>query len=183
MQQINESNWPKKLTHFEGNFKSIAQSHTKPNAILRAWLLNQSSLTTKLQNHFGDFQVEVVSECWINNSQAKQFFRQALKNKQFKIDRLWCRKVNLKCNGNIVVRAHTLVPLQTFHNQTRRIGKLQNKSLGHFLFTHKHIQRQPITILNVEKSHWARQSIFNIYGYPLLVTEFFEPDFLNKNQK
>ena len=178
MQKTSKLDLPELISEFDHRFLEITQAPCKPNVKLKHWLTDNGSLTQKLINHFGDFKVEVVFEGWISTHQSKQFFRKALKNKTFKVQKLWFRKVNLICNGKIVVRAHTLVPLQTFHNQTKRIGKLNSKSLGQFLFTHKHIKRHPITICK-HNNYWGRQSIFNIHDYPLLVTEYFEPDFLD----
>ncbi|MCJ8314170.1 MAG: chorismate lyase [Saccharospirillaceae bacterium] len=179
MQKISNVDFPESISGFDQKFFEMTRAPVKPNVEIKHWLFDKTSLTQKLIKHFGDFRVEVVFEGWITNHQAKQFFRHALKDKSFKVQRFWFRKVNLICNGKIVVRAHTLVPLQTFHNQTKRIGKLHSKSLGQFLFTHKHIKRQPIMIKHNKNDYWARQSIFYIRNYPLLVTEYFEPDFLD----
>ena len=181
MQSKSKLNTPEFTSDFENRFQEMTQVTNKPNAQMMHWLLDKGSLTQKLINHFGDFKVEVVFEGWITSYQAKRFFRHALKDKAFKVQKFWFRKVNLICNGHIVVRAHTLVPLQTFHNQTKRIGKLHSKSLGQFLFTHKHIKRHPITV-SENNQIWGRQSIFNIRDYPLLVTEYFEPDFLSSKK-
>ena len=178
MQEISKLQCPELYSGLDSRFLEMTQVPFKPNVEMRHWLLDKTSLTQKLIHHFGDFKVEVVFEGWISTHQSKRFFRHALKNKSFKVQKFWFRKVNLICKGKIVVRAHTLVPLQTFHNQTKRIGKLQSKSLGQFLFTHKHIKRHPITV-NKNDQCWGRQSIFNIRQYPLLVTEYFEPDFLD----
>jgi len=179
MRKTNKSVFPDAIYGFSQKFVDITQLHSKPTPKLRAWLLSEASLTQKLYRKFGDFSVEVVFEGWVFDHEVKQFFRRALKDKTYKVSRFWCRKVNLICNGQIVVRAHTLVPLQTFHNQTRRIGKLKSRSLGQFLFTQKHITRWPIRIHSNTQNYWGRQSIFSIQNYPLLVTEYFEPNFLD----
>ena len=179
MQKISNSVLPEFVFEFEQKFYEITQVQIKPDVDMRLWLLDKNSLTQKLKNHFGDFRVEVVFEGWISNAQSKQFFRHALNDKSFKVQKFWFRKVNLICNEKIVVRAHTLVPLQTFHYQTKRIGKLQSQSLGQFLFSQKHIKRHSILISHSKSHNWGRQSIFKIRNFPLLVTEYFEPDFLD----
>ncbi len=158
---------------------------------LQIWLFSQDSLTLRLRNHCQQaFQVEVLTETWqypllseaqLLNIPSREYVR--------------IRHVCLHCDHEAWVFARTVIPRQTLTGQYRRLAHLGNSPLGSILFSSNQFPRTHLQIAQLDTSHllyylaqqqqhfsdkllWARRSIFNLSGNPLLVNESFLPNML-----
>lgn len=151
---------------------------------LRDWLLDESSLTRRLQLACrGQFRVELISLGWahplIDEAQAMH-----VRPRQ----RALIRQVRLWCDDHPWVFARTVIPMSSLRGAQRRLAHLGNRPLGAFLFADPALQRSPLEVarvcsgsrllaagIAVEEEVWGRRSVFRLQGHPLLVSEFFLP--------
>lgn len=160
---------------------------------LRPWLLGRGSLTTQLvAASGGDFKVEVLSQ-----SVAKVYASEA-RSLQLKPGQLaLIREVILYGCGQPWVFARSVIPLSTLTGRLRSLRKLDNRPLGHHLFSYPSMRRSPIEVSLLTQRHrylpercserqatdklaaktWARRSIFHLDDKPLLVSEVFLDSF------
>jgi len=166
---------------------------TRDNALLRDWLRDRGSLTTRLQNR-GRFAVHVLRQ-GIGRPTADEAGVLGLSSGH----RARIREVALSCNEQIVVFAHTVLPLQPLGPLTRWLKRLGNRSLGALLFSHAGFKRGLIAFHRLDhrdplfrSAHaalqlpastattlWARRSHFVFGSQSVLVSEVFSPALLN----
>ena len=162
--------------------------HQVPDA-LRPWLLDDTSLTRRLQSVCqGRFRVEVLSQGWERPMLSEA---RALKVRNSQLAMV--RQVRLYCDNEPWVFARTIIPLSTLRGRQRRLAHLGSKPLGAVLFADPRMQRSPLEIVRINpgqrlfhralgssSSHcdaiWGRRSIFYLEQRPLLVSEIFLPD-------
>jgi chorismate--pyruvate lyase len=152
-----------------------------PPARLRSWLLDGSSLTLRLQALCREgFRVEVVSE----RSERPQLSEAAqLSISPHHLARV--REVFLCCGDKRWVFARTVIPFDTLTGPNRRLARLGSRPLGAFLFAQPGVERGPLQVSWMAPSRkigqsgiFGRRSRFLLRGRPLLVSEFFLPEFL-----
>ncbi|MDX1491792.1 MAG: chorismate lyase [Pseudohongiellaceae bacterium] len=141
-----------------------------------SWLLDEGSLTQRLKVlGRGDFAVELLDERWLHSTRAIQLVGlRAAEARQ----RLWSRKVVLKCAGEPCVAAHTLIPYSSMSGSLRQLRHLDDKPLGEFLFKKPELKRVSMHVCSVGDSK-GRYSVFRLQGFPVLVAEFFLPNLQN----
>lgn len=151
---------------------------------LRDWLLDDSSLTRRLQQACtGRFHVELISLGWERPLRNEA---QALKVRPWQ--RALIRQVRLWCDDTPWVFARTVIPVSALRGAQRRLAHLGNRPLGAFLFAHPALRRSPLQVARVcresrmlaacatnEAALWGRRSVFHLQDHPLLVSEFFLP--------
>lgn len=162
-----------------------AQQQRHLPAELRDWLLDDSSLTRRLQQACsGHFHVELISLGWgrpmLNEAQAMGVrpWQRAL-----------IRQVRLCCDNQPWVFARTVIPMSSLRGAQRRLAYLGNRPLGAFLFADPALERSPLQVAHVcadsrllaactpvQDAVWGRRSVFRLRGHPLLVSEFFLPE-------
>ena len=89
---------------------------------------------------------------------------------------VYVREVRLCIRHQAVVLARSVIPLSTLCGAERQLLVLNNKPLGEFLFSHKHMSRSAIEVKRGrvnDQAVWGRRSIFKLKGKPLLVSEYF----------
>lgn len=151
---------------------------------LRDWLLDESSLTRRLQQSCaGNFHVELISLGWQ---------RPLLDEAQTLGVRPWqralIRQVRLWCDDQPWVFARTVIPMSSLRGKQRRLAHLGTRPLGAYLFADPALQRSPIQVARVDSGSrllsacplsqatlWGRRSVFKLHNHPLLVSEFFLP--------
>lgn len=156
------------------------------SARLTSWLFDENSLTQRLISHCDHFEVIVLREGIATVTEDEQ--------RLFKQDaNIRSREVLLMCDGEPQVYARTLIPQSTLDYADSLLKSLGNTSLGEVLFQADNMQRQPIETtefslgssmskfaqslnLNVDRSLWARRSIFTLDNNPLMVSEVFLPN-------
>jgi len=157
-------------------------------AVLRAWLLDEGSLTDRIKRCCpGQFSVRVLNEAWrrprLDEARVLGMPVAAL---------AWVRQVQLLCDGRPWVFARTVVPAATLTGAQRRLAYLGNRPLGAYLFADPGMRRSPVQLACIvlgsdlfddaveglvrrPKQIWGRRSVFRVGGKPLLVTEIFLP--------
>ncbi len=165
---------------------------TPENAPLLGWLRDRRSLTARIQSR-GRFALRVL--------------RQGLERPTADEARLlglapgvqaWVREVALRCDDDVVVFAHTVLPWRPRGPLTVWLRRLGQRSLGALLFSRAGFTRGPITFHRLDRRHtlfapartalqladrapdplWARRSHFAFAGQSVLVSEIFSPQLL-----
>lgn len=162
----------------------------------RGWLLDNTSLTRRLQQHCGsDFCVRVLSQRLERPilSEARALGRPPQ-------EIALVRQVHLLCGTTPWVFARTVIPLPSLKGGLRRLAQLGNHSLGAVLFADPRLQRSPMEVAHIEPRQrlyrrsrgatipdgnpvWGRRSVFCLQGNPLLVSEFFLPELLRHGSR
>lgn len=155
------------------------------------WLRDEGSLTRRIQQRCGEFAVRPV-----RSGLARVAYDEAALL-GFPSDRYaFSREVFLCADGKPVVFAHSTCAREHLRGTWQAMRGLGNRSLGTLLFTHPQVKRQPLHYKALHSHHplyrsaaavlgatpgslWARRSLFDLYGAPLLVTEVFLPEILN----
>lgn len=102
------------------------------------------------------------------------------------------REVKLFADGQPLVFAHTVIPLSSVHGRYRHLLKLGTRPLGAALFSDSSIVRGPVELTCLHAGDllwlqatagmpapdylWGRRSAFYLAGRPILVSEFFLPN-------
>jgi len=161
------------------------------SALERDWLVDDSSLTRRLQQACSArFHVEVISQRLERPmlSEARALGRPSR-------EIALVRQVRLCCAEHAWVFARTVVPLPSLQGELRRLAMLGSRPLGAVLFADPKMRRQPLEIARITPRHrlyrmatandergasglWGRRSVFTLQGSPLLVSEFFLPTLL-----
>jgi len=179
-----------RLTH-EPHWRPRSQlwRYTLP-PVLREWLLDTSSLTRRLQARCsGTFSVAVLEQAYRGPS-AQERRVLGLRPGTWAL----VRQVHLTCGGTPWVFARTVVPIRSLKGRGRALARLGRRPLGEVLFSDPHLRRgepevAPLTPDNplyalaagnsaADRSVWGRRSRFLIGRKPLLVSEFFLPEFI-----
>jgi chorismate--pyruvate lyase len=156
----------------------------------QAWLSDTGSLTQKIEKAIGQkLEVQVLRDCpqSLNSDESRYF--------HFKIRRCRVREVLLCANNIPVVMAHSVIPTFSSSGSNHRVLRLGTRPLGAVLFakTRKHSKaKPPRDIARLDKSSylwkrcsknyarldsplWARRTLYQLKGRPILVNEIFLP--------
>lgn len=151
-----------------------------------SWLLDEMSLTKKLQSQCKIFTVSVKQQSHTNTKSSPLSPYFPLPEKVF------VREVLLCCDGIDTVFAQTEIPYETLSDTQKNLTEIGSESLGKFLFQEKTLRRGEIEIAEFpigsalhnlcdelqqccNHTLWARRSLFYIEDKPLLVSEIFLP--------
>lgn len=152
-----------------------AQTLPKPDMQLLSWLLDPGSLTQRLrQMSLERFNVRVLEEGWQQHcvpSLLQCFPPHVVR------ERMWSRKVVLRCGETPWVAAHSLIPVSSMEGPLKRLRRLNERPLGEFLFRDHNLLRSQLEIVRAGDI-WGRRSLFISHHRPLLVAEFFLPALL-----
>jgi len=151
-----------------------------------SWLLDEASLTKKLEQQCHQFSVQVKQQINTDSeqSQLSPYFTNS--------ENLLVREVILHCDDIATVFAQTEIPHSTLSNTQEKLTNLGSESLGKVLFQDKTLKRGKFEIAEFtigspvhdfiaslqqtcDHSLWARRSLFYIGEKPLLVSEVFLP--------
>jgi chorismate--pyruvate lyase len=156
---------------------------------LALWLQDRGSFMQRLQ-HSGvaDALIEVVSERW-QLPLREEILRLGLPERRYAL----VREVLIHSTAGRWMFARTVVPETTLSGPERKLARLQNQSLGSYLFKQKSMLRSRFQWAELETGTlwrhkiqnylagwqakiWARRSVFHVRDKPLLLTEIFLPD-------
>jgi len=150
----------------------------KPGAVIQSWLTDQGSLTQALiKKSQNQFQVDLINEEWVSYSNPALLTKFGPLHQSH---RFWSRKVILMGNGRPWVKAHTLLPEHSLFSPLKQILELNNKPLGEYLFNHPQLIRTDLDFALVDPDCWGRRSLFYLFGKPIMVAEFFLPQFFTE---
>lgn len=140
----------------------------------RDWLRASDSLTQRLQALAGgDFCVQLLAQHWARPA-PEEARRLRLPPGRYAL----IREVALHGQGQVWVRARSVVPAASLRGAGRRLQRLGQRSLGSLLFRDPGLRRSPIEICRLQQPEgqvFARRSQFIYHGHPLLVAECFLP--------
>ncbi len=172
------------------NIKSRTQWLRKPFLAsgFHQWLVDEGSLTARLQARYDDFQVRPLFQKSAKPNQDEATLLM-LKPSQYAN----VRDVLLMGHEQAVVYAHSVLPHKSLRGTWLGLGHLGSKPLGATLFSNKRVKRTRLSYKRLTKSHalyheaaeqlaqpptylWARRSIFSLNCANILVTEIFLPN-------
>lgn len=164
-------------------------NHVNPPSALRDWLTDTASLTVKLTARSGHFRVRRLCQeralCLPDEGALVELSRRS---------QVQQREVLLQCDGQPVVFAHTIVPLDATTYDWPFFGTLGERSLGTTLFGDPRVQRGRMQYARLRSRHplvrraqavlgaaapgaplYARRCLYRRRNGVLLVTELFLP--------
>ena len=154
------------------------------------WLRDHGSLTRRIQQRCHTFTVNPL-----RSAVARVAYDEAAVLGIAPDRYAFSREVFLCADGRPVVFAHSACAFPDLRGAWQAMRGLGNRSLGTLLFSHPLVQRQPLHYKKLHAQHplyrraaaglndapnslWARRSLFDLHGSPLLVTEVFLPEIL-----
>lgn len=105
------------------------------------------------------------------------------------------RQVFLCCGDRPLVYARTVIPKFTVQGAGRRYANMGNRPLGAMLFSDRTMRREEVQVAELPVSHetnryiesdgpvWGRRSVFRVSGRPLMVSEYFLPELLERTSR
>ena len=158
----------------------------------RPWLIDNGSLTARLQLRYSNFAVKPVAVKYVKPIQGEAALLLLPAHKTALI-----REVLLMGNNQPVVFAHSVLPRTSLRGAWHGLGRLGNKPLGATLFANPKVKRTPLEYKKLPRQHpismrvaehmlvapktlWARRSIFSLNCAKLMVTEVYLPELLTK---
>jgi len=153
----------------------------------REWLLDRGSLTARLKALCPDVEVRVLRQARMRASRDEAVLLALPAGRS-----LMARDVLLVSGSTPLVFAHSVLRVEDIHGAWRAIASMGTQPLGAALFADPRIRRRPLRYRRLRDGHplycaaavalgqalpplWARRSIFELQGAPLLVTEAFLP--------
>ena len=154
-----------------------ARSLTLP-AELAPWILEPASLTARLKRHCRHFRLQLLNE---RQSALPSFLQPLLLGTVH----AQLREVILWCDDKPCVYAQSWLPQQTI-NQLQPLADMGERPLGDYIFQQAGLSRGTIeateltlqgtlTSITQDSRCFARRSVFQLHGLPLLVAEVFLP--------
>ncbi|CAK0750640.1 putative chorismate pyruvate-lyase [Gammaproteobacteria bacterium] len=152
------------------------------------WLMDEGSLTRRVTRACaGRVRVQVLDQSWGRASSDE-----AVALGMNRHGRVWLREVQLLCDDQPWIYAHTVIPITTLTGPARRLLRLGNRPLGAVLFADPKTIRGKVEIVRLQPHHrlyqrathftavmpdilWGRRSLFWVGNRPLLVIEVFLP--------
>ena len=149
---------------------------------VRAWLTDNGSLTARLiASEQGQFSVKRLHQGWEVPLLSERRLLD-LPPRQLAL----VREVVLLLDDRAVVFARSIFPITRLNGSLSHLRRLQNKSLGAFLFKHPGMRRYPFEVSRMPGSSaylpselrqpepaWGRRCRFEVSGEKLMVSEVF----------
>jgi chorismate--pyruvate lyase len=179
----------------------VALWHRHVNALgapaaMRDWLSEGGSLTARLTAHSSAFRVQRLHQ-----NRAVCLHEEASRIGLARPGQSWEREVLLRCDGEPVVFAHTVVPLSASASDWPLFSALGERSLGSTLFKDPQVRRGALEFARIRAGHplfaraqaalglpaaahkrhtmyYARRCLYRRHQGLLLVTEVFLPSVL-----
>ncbi len=159
------------------------------SSAMRRWLATRGSLTARLMAHSASFRVQRLHQrtalCLADEARAVGMAQPG---------RVWEREVLLRCDGQAVVFAHTVVPMSATASDWPLFKTLGERSLGSTLFYDPLVRRGSLEFARLGAGHplllracaalgveagtgalHARRCLYRRRQGTLLVTEVFLP--------
>ncbi|MDI1309041.1 MAG: chorismate lyase [Methylotenera sp.] len=162
---------------------------------LQAWLIDNGSLTARLQQRFSAFAVQPIA---VKHAKLIQDEAVLLHQPNYQISLI--REVLLIGNHQPVVFAHSVLPSASLRGAWNGLGRLGIKPLGATLFANPKVKRTALSYKKLTPNHalyqhatrhltqnsevrnppylWARRSIFSLSCANIMVTEVFLPQLM-----
>ena len=180
------------MKSYQFSVKQNSKWLKKPIAakVLQPWLIDNGSLTARLQLRYSRFAVKPVVVKYAKPIADESALLHLPAHKTALI-----REVLLLGNNQPVVFAHSVLPRTSLRGAWKGLGRLGNKPLGATLFANPKVKRTPLEYKKLSRQHplsmrvaehmqtspkalWARRSVFSLNCAKILVTEVFLPQLL-----
>jgi len=152
----------------------------------RPWLLDDSSLTTRLITlNQGEFRVQRLYQGW-QQPLLSECNLLGVARRQWAL----VREVGLSLAATTVVFARSVFPIASLTGDLAHLRYLKNRSLGAILFNHPGMRRSPFELARIGSDSdylppelqqsatvWGRRSRFVISGRSIMVSEVFLESF------
>jgi chorismate--pyruvate lyase len=158
---------------------------------LKSWLLDPTSLTSRLKSHCHQFRVELLGQ------QIESCHENEAVDTIPAGESVLVREVLLYCDDKPQVFARSLLPLSSLTGSEQALANLGSQSLGQVLFNNPSLKRQAIEVAEFDETSsvcklakklqltssllpspenlWGRRSVFILENKPLMVAEVFLP--------
>ncbi|WKX26881.1 chorismate lyase [Tatumella ptyseos] len=156
------------LTH-----QFCALNETECSSDIYSWLVDEASMTARLEAYCQKLEVNIVKEGFIPDSELTPE-EHGLVVEHSKAERFWLREVQLVADGEPWLAGRTVIPESTLQGPEASLMFLGTRPLGHYLFTSSSLDRDFLTPGRL-CGLWARRSLLRLAGKPLLLTEIFLP--------
>lgn len=158
-----------------------SSTNSLPSTELLSWLNTEGSLTALLEAKAEQpLRVERSFEGYrlLSLAQKKQL---GVKGAALSRPRLaWVREVYLYGNDELPwVQAQSLFPLSSLQGSAKRLQQLKSTPIGYVLFKRSRTLPNQRSIEQKDEG-WQRQTLYDWYGRPLLISETFLPQFCEK---
>lgn len=158
-----------------------SSTNSLPSTELLSWLNTEGSLTALLEAKAEQpLRVERSFEGYrlLSLAQKKQL---GVKGAALSRPRLaWVREVYLYGNDELPwVQAQSLFPLSSLQGSAKRLQQLKSTPIGYVLFKRSRTLPNQRSIEQTNDG-WQRQTLYDWYGRPLLISETFLPQFCEK---
>lgn len=157
--------------------------------------MERGSLTRRLQRHSHAFAVQPLQQARRKAPHSEAVLLQLLPRQYVLL-----RDVMLRCDGDVAVFAHSVLPRQAMRGAWRGLGQIGSRSLGGTLFADPRMCRDALQYKKLGPQHflyrraaryqpgmigpiWARRSVFRLGRNAVLVTELFLPEILALTEK
>lgn len=164
--------------------------HLPGNRRLASWLAGEGSLTARIRQRCGAFQLRRVTQ-HIGAALPDERSSATLSDRQGVL----VREILLMNGDEVLVFAHSVVARRHLMGPWRGLRSLGGRPLADMLYADRQVSRAPLRYCQLSavdplsiRLHkvlpdtplplWARRSVFKRHGAPLLVTEVFLPAIL-----
>ncbi len=161
------------------------------SGVYRHWLVDEGSLTRRLQLRYADFAVQPTKVAYAKALLDEAPLLCSAARKQALI-----REVMLTGGKCPVVFAHSVLPRASLRGAWLGLSHIGNKPLGGALFANPRVVRTPLSFKKLRRQHalyisatqhlqhkpaflWARRSVFRLNHAAIMVTEVFLPEVLH----
>lgn len=163
--------------------------HPPCSGAFRSWLIDEGSLTRRLQSSCAQFEVRGVRQR-LQRPAPDEAALLGLRRGAV----AWIREVWLHDGETPLVFARSVLPRASLRGAWRNLGRLGSRPLGSALFGDARVIRRPLAYrkFNLRRRlpgkaapaeiEWARRSVFVRDGRIILVTEAFLPAVLRKSK-
>jgi chorismate--pyruvate lyase len=151
------------------------------------WLINEASLTLRLQLRYADFHVQPLSQL-----RGKPIADEANLLGLRRSETTQVRDVLLVGDAQPVVFAHSILPANALRGEWHQLSNIGSKPLGEAIFKNPRVIRTPLSYKKLSINDvlyqkaikhinappiylWARRSIFSLNCAKILFSEVFLP--------
>ena len=166
---------------------AIDRCNVSPSDAALDWLTEEGSLTEKLSEICnGNYKVEVLSQ-QMSSPQLSEAKSLNIPEGEIAL----VREVLLYANEQPGFFGRTVIPESALQGRLAHLRSWGNQSIGTYLFSHPDLRRSTVVVSHRNlhdsgfdsfpwngESLWGRRTRYELYNAPILISEFFIPDFL-----
>jgi len=155
------------------------------SGVYRHWLVDEGSLTRRLQSRCVKFEVRGVRQAWMRPFPDEAALLGLKTGECALIREVWLHEGDLP-----LVFARSILPRSSLRGAWGKLGQLGSRPLGAALFSDLRVRRRPLAYkklghghpmlkeMHIQQPLWARRSVFERDCHAILVTEAFLPGVL-----